>query len=463
MKRVKDNTPHKCGICGDTVPASGMGSHLYHKHEGWNSDKYAKVYGEFRKSKLKELKKKEKSTYRCEECDFKASSHKQLVHHIVKYHGDWEDYYVKHYFGGEWPTCNCGCGSKVKLIKSGIDGEGNKTYRRSYVTGHNIYLNETGYRENTQESKEKMRKSAIERMQRKEGTFFTSGPSKSEQEIADFIKYLGFDVIQNDRELLNGLEIDIVIPSKKIAIEYNGGYYHSDLYKNKNYHLKKTKEVNSKGYRLIHIWEFDWHYKKHIVQNIIKNSLGIVNNRYYARKSKVKYITRKESSEFLKNNHLQGSAVSKYNLGLFVDGDLKQVMTFSNLRSATGLSNKSNSYELLRLCSKYDTTVVGGASKLFKRFVKDYKPNSIISYANRDWSLGNVYDSLKMDFKGYTPPGYFYVKSKIKYTRQQFQKHKLVQQGYDESKTEYQIMLERGFYRVWDCGNLRYEWNVEKH
>jgi len=97
---------------------------------------------------------------------------------------------------------------------------------------------------------------------------------------------------------------------------------------------------------------------------------------------------------------------------------------------------------------------------MFSYFKKKYGPTYIISYANRDWSQGNLYQKLEMTYKGNTPPGYFYVKSKHKFSRFQFQKHKLVEQGADPTLTEYEIMLERGYYRIWDCGNLRFEWKA---
>jgi hypothetical protein len=133
-------------------------------------------------------------------------------------------------------------------------------------------------------------------------------------------------------------------------------------------------------------------------------------------------------------------------------------MTFSALRTATGNIAKEGTYELVRFCNLLDTTVVGGASKLFKCFIQRYSPQEIISYANRDWSVGEMYKKLEMNFLKYTQPGYFYVKSKYKFSRFQFQKHKLVKQGADPSLTEYQIMTQSGYYRIWDTGNLLFKW-----
>lgn len=459
MKRKKDKTPIKCKLCEQTLTASGMPSHLYSRHKGYSSDRYALEFGEFRKVKRKLEEKLSESQVICEVCDLRLISHQHLLYHIRKVHTiEWQVYFVKYFFKGEHPVCSCGCGSKVNLIRHGKNDKGENVFAREMLAGHNSHR--PGYRSCTPDQKERMRKSAIKRMKRKKGVFFQSGPSLAETGLFEFIKEnLPEDlVIRSDKELLSGLEVDILIPSLKIGVEYNGGYFHCDLFKDRKYHLNKTQEALDKGYRLIHIWEHDWTHNREIVKSILLNILSKTVKRVYARKTEIVTLTAKEANTFLNENHLQGASVSRVRFGLKYQGDLVSVMTFSGLRKAVGMDTRDNHYELVRFCNKKEHTVVGGASKLFKYFIKEYSPDRVISYASRDWSIGGLYENLEMVFKGYTSPGYFYVKSKIKYTRFNFQKHKLVEQGADPSKTEYEIMLEKGYYRVWDCGNLRYEW-----
>lgn len=457
VMRQKDHTPIKCQLCSETVTASGMGSHLYHKHNNLSSDEYAFKFGEFRKSKLKLLEKKVNSDVSCKVCSKKVVSHKGLLHHITIEHSmNWKDYYIKYFFGGKHPTCQCGCGKKVKLLKNGKNDKKEKAYSREYLPGHNTKLNLPGYRFNTQEQKDKMRESAIKRMKQSKGTFFTNGPSSGEVELRNFIYSVTKKVEFNNKEILSGLEIDIYLPDYKIGIEYNGDYFHSDLFKKKSFHLKKTKELQDKGIRLIHIWESDWYCRKKIVKSMLLNILNKTPNRIYARNTLVKEISKKESNEFLNENHLQGSSVDKIRLGLYFNNELVSVMTFSSLRKAVGHSSKNGSYELVRFCNKVDTTVIGGASKLYRFFIKKYSPSYIVSFANRDWSNGSLYNKLGMKFEKFTTPGYFYSKSRHKFSRFRFQKHKLVEQGEDPTLTEYQIMLKNGFYRVWDTGNYKF-------
>lgn len=458
LKRQKDQTLHICNICKEELPASGMPSHLYHKHDKLSSDQYVKRYGEFRKKYLKLGKKIEQNNFKCLDCQVKFSSHKSLMHHINKEHDGWKPYLVKHVFKGEHPTCKCGCGQKVKLLQSGKDDRGNLTYARSYISGHDTKTRRPGYRVNNEKQKQKMSTSAINRRKR-EGTYYINGPSKSEKKLADFVESLGFSIIRSDRETLLNRELDIYIPSKKIAIEYNGTRFHSEEFKkDKKAHLKKTEACAKLGIRLIHVWEPDYYHNPRIVEGIIKHVLGKTERRVYGRSTGVREISNKQAVDFLNQNHLQGSSVSKIRLGLFLQEELVSVMTFSSLRRATGKTSQEGSYELIRYSSLLGTQVLGGASKLFKYFVKHYKPISVISYANRDWSDGNLYTQLKMSFKGFTPPGYFYVKSRYKYSRFEFQKHKLVKQGKDPNLTEYEIMRQDGYSRVWNCGNYVFEY-----
>jgi hypothetical protein len=457
MKRQKDLNEVSCKLCGQVVTAAGLPSHLRHIHQT-NSQEYVDRFGEYRQKYLKQEQRLSESQITCHICNSKMISHKQLIHHIQAFHKiNWKDYFVKYFFGGVHPVCGCGCGEKVELLRSGKNDKGELTYARSHISGHNTRQRRPGYRSNTDDQRMKMRESAIRRMKERKGTFFESGPSKVEQQVQDFIKTLVPSAVFNDKTTLSGHEIDILIPEKNLAIEFNGSYFHSDLFKTRQYHLHKTKELNSKGLTAVHIWECDWKASPDIIKSTLTSLLGKTPVKIYARNTQVREISNAQAADFLRHNHLQGTSVSKIRLGLFYKEELVSVMTFSGLRKATGRSSVEGSFELVRFCSKKYTNVIGGASKLLKYFIKEYKPSAILSFANRDWSTGNVYQKLGFTFTGFTPPGYFYVKSNIRFSRFQFQKHKLVQAGKDPDLTEYEIMTQDGYLRIWDCGNLKYE------
>jgi hypothetical protein len=130
-------------------------------------------------------------------------------------------------------------------------------------------------------------------------------------------------------------------------------------------------------------------------------------------------------------------------------------MSFSKTRF-----DKKYEYELTRFATKCGYQVVGGASKLFKRFVLDYNPASVVSYADLRYSVGNVYEKLNFNLKHKTKPGYYWFKNGIIYNRQMFQKKNLKKfANYDIMKTEKQMMFENGYRLLKNCGNLVYVWS----
>jgi hypothetical protein len=284
--------------------------------------------------------------------------------------------------------------------------------------------------------------------------------SQYESQIHEFLKSLGMEFNINDKSVISPYELDIYIPELNLAIEFNGLYWHSELYKDKNYHIDKTNLCLSKGVNLFHVWEDDWVYKQDIIKSMIGNKLGN-SNVIYARKCVVRNITQKEKKIFLENNHLQGNCNSSINIGLYYNDELVSLMTFGKLRINLGNKKSIDDYfELLRFSNKLKYTIVGGASKLLNFFKKNYKFTKIITYSKNDHSIGHLYKTIGFNYVSDTPCGYSYVgNSKIKENRYKYNKHTLVKDGYDPNLTEREIMINRGFYRVYDSGNKKWELN----
>lgn len=284
--------------------------------------------------------------------------------------------------------------------------------------------------------------------------------SNIEKEVANFIAsiYSG-NILLSDRTILeSGLELDIVIPGLKIAIEVDGLYWHSEEYKSKDYHLEKTLEAQSKGYRLIHIFENEWMSKQEIVKIRLRHILGVSKDRVYARKCKAREISWKEAKEFLEKYHIQGSAPSSVNIGLFDQtNELVYVQTYSKARFT-----KDCEWELIRAASKY--TVVGAVSKALKYFLKVYNPNSIISYCDIRWNTGESYEKAGFLLSHVSDPNYWYFNNAYSlYSRLAFQKHKLVTKlsNFDPNLTEKENMYNNGYKRIYDCGNLVFKYFKE--
>jgi hypothetical protein len=280
-----------------------------------------------------------------------------------------------------------------------------------------------------------------------------------ENELYNFIRenYNG-KVIKNYRNLISK-ELDIYLPDLNLAFEFNGLYWHSELYKSRNYHIDKTKECNDNGVQLIHIWEDDWILRKDIVKSIILNKMK-KSKSIYARKTEIKEITdNKIIRDFLNKNHIQGFVGSSIKLGLYYKGDLVALMTFGKLRRSLGQKSEEGYYELIRYCSNLNTNVIGGASKTLKYFIDSYQPKSIISYSDNSISDGYMYDKIGFKLLSETVVNYYWVINGVRNHRFNFRKDKLVKSGYDSNKTEIEIMNELGYYRIFDCGSKKWLYN----
>ena len=279
--------------------------------------------------------------------------------------------------------------------------------------------------------------------------------SNAECEIRELIMQCTSEIKCNDRELIAPYEIDILIEHKNLAIEYDGFYYHNEKAVWKNYHLNKTELCEKQNFQLIHIFENEWLYKQDIVKSRLKNLLGIYDATVFARKCEIREVTSKESKIFQEANHIQGACNSSVNLGLYFNNELISLMTFGKCRF-----NKNYEWELLRFCNKLGYHVPGAAGKLLKHFEKTYNPTSLISYADRRWSRGKLYDALGFTLDHISRPNYWYYKNgdyELK-SRVNFQKHKLKDklEKFDPKLSESENMKNNGYLKIYDCGNLVY-------
>jgi transcription elongation factor Elf1 len=284
----------------------------------------------------------------------------------------------------------------------------------------------------------------------------TNGSLK-EKQIADFVNNLGFDIIRNCRNTLrNNKELDIVIPDHNLAIEFNGLYWHNDMRVEKNYHLDKLNVAHNEGLKLITIFEDEWDNKPNVVKNRLMYALGVHPNKLGARECSISTITTTQAKKFVNDHHLQGYTPSSVKLGLIKNHELMAVMTFSKLSRSKSHTPTENSWELSRFCTHQDWSISGAASRLFKHFVKNYSPEQVISFADKRWGNGNVYNSLGFEFNGDTSPGYWYIKNSNRIHRFALRKNS----NDDQSLTEYENRLAQGYLRIWDCGHSRWIWRA---
>ena len=277
-----------------------------------------------------------------------------------------------------------------------------------------------------------------------------SNYSLEEKEIVEFLKSLNLIIVENDRSLID-FELDIYIPSKKIAIEYNGLYWHSSPIVNTkiiNKHLIKTIKCEQLGIQLIQIFSDEWKYKKDIIKSMLLSKLGLITNKIYARSCEFKLVDIINSKKFLNENHIQGYVYGD-NYGLYHNNELVFLLTL-------GISRfEKNKIELLRLCTKKYTLVVGGISKILNKI--DF--NEIITYADRRYSTIHSYGNM-FKYIGYTKPNYYWVDkhNEVRISRYKTMKHKLYKllKNYDENKTENENMFFNNYRILFDSGNLKF-------
>ena len=280
--------------------------------------------------------------------------------------------------------------------------------------------------------------------------------SKWENDVYGYITSLGVDAEQSNRKILNGKEIDIYIPEMKIGVECDGLIWHNEKTCDNNYHINKTNKAKNKGVRLIHIFEDEWKYKKDVVKSMLSAIFGKTQTTIYARNCEIKIVGAHEKRIFIDTNHIQGDTKSKVNIGLYHNGELVSVMTFGTPRVNLKGDKSEGYWELVRFCNKIGARVVGGASKLLSYFKKNYNYKRIVSYCDKRWFDGKLYEKLGFTHDHDSKPNYFYVINDRRKNRFQFRKDALVKEGYDPAKTEHQIMLDRGIYRIYDCGTKVY-------
>lgn len=282
----------------------------------------------------------------------------------------------------------------------------------------------------------------------------------SKKELLQFIKsvYSG-KIIENTRKVISPKELDIYLPEKQLAFEFNGTYWHSEhLGLSKNYHQEKTKACHKAKIRLIHIFEHEWLFNRDKIKSLIRSALGIYSIRLYARKCQIKPIGADMYRQFLLANHLQCAVNSSIRYGLFYQDELVSVIGFGKSRF------KKDEIELHRYCVKANYQIVGGFSKLIKYACVNEHITKFVSYVDFSHFNGRGYKKAGFTLEYLTQPSYIYIKGSEIKSRMQCQKHKLSAflSAYYDDLSESDNMRLNGWYKVYDCGNLKLKYTLPR-
>ena len=250
------------------------------------------------------------------------------------------------------------------------------------------------------------------------------GSSSGELSLCKFLDHNEIAYIKHDRKLIPPYQIDIVIPSLKVAIEYCGLYWHSEeVGRHKNYHLNKLELCEANKYRLITIFEDEWLYNREVVLHKLSLLLGVTDCIIHASQCYIKNISTNLAKCFCDINHLQGYNKSSVKAGVFKKNELLAVMLFSKY---------GHKWKISRFCTKIGVNLVGSAHCLLQYFKRHYKWDVIMFCADRRWLEKELCFEFNFDFFDKLPPVCWYIKSKKR------------------------VKLKTGF-RIWDCGNIIYK------
>jgi hypothetical protein len=280
--------------------------------------------------------------------------------------------------------------------------------------------------------------------------------SKAEQEILDWIRTLYPEAAKFRKE---SNEIDIFVPSINLGIEHNGLYYHSMLFKEKEYHINKTKFFESHNIRVIHIWEHEWKYRKEQVKSFITSALGKNEFKLNARNCNIRWSSLKEeiakAHVLIDATHIQGHTNStKYVANVYYKEDLIATATFGKHHRG------KDEWVLTRFCTKKSYTVRGLLSKISKIAYKNLQ-EPLTSWADYRLSQGNGYLMAGWQLEDTLKPDYFYFKtSTLQISSKQSRQKRLVKTP--QELTEYEHAQLEGLEQVWDCGKIRFKYNPQK-
>lgn len=271
--------------------------------------------------------------------------------------------------------------------------------------------------------------------------------SKPEQQIRRFLKENGVFYKPNVRRIIHPLELDLFIPSHSLAIEVNGIYWHSERYKDKNYHFDKLKMCNDVGVELLQFWDIEIEKRPDVVMGILRRKLGIdISERVNARECVPVIVSNNEAGPFFDRHHIQGTSPRSRYIGLkSKDGNLVALMAYKMTGKVTEIVRYSTS-----------CTVRGGFTKLLSKI----PGKTIVTFSDSRISDGKLYkNSGFLQSKMILPDYSYFYKSdlyhKFNFRKERFKRDKSL--VYDPTLTERELTTVNNIHRVYDAGKVKWE------
>lgn len=272
--------------------------------------------------------------------------------------------------------------------------------------------------------------------------------SNGEKKVCSFLDELNIKYKTSFTIPKKKTQVDILIPSHNLGIEFNGLYWHSDVHRNNNYHLNKTKDCLNNNINLFHIFEDEWVYKSEIIKSIIKQKLGLIKIKIKTELCEIRQVSQPDYFKFLNENHIEGQYASLIAYGLYHKNDLVSIVTAT--------IDKLNNLIIDRFCDKINTNIVGATDKLINYIVNEKEIKKVIAESDIRFCNDDIYERLGFNKSATISPRFYYINQTRRYNKSNFIKSKLVKEGADSSKSLKEIMKNKHFHRIYDCGHIKW-------
>lgn len=299
--------------------------------------------------------------------------------------------------------------------------------------------------------------------------------SKGEEAVATYMALFGA-VTRRDHDILSPRELDVYLPGQNVAVEYCGDYWHSldsleAVRVRKNRHHQKYQDCKDKGIRLFTIYESEWINRNYAIRRLLRNALGKSKGKLMARKCELRSVPLTDAKEFYERYHPQGGAGNGEHYGLYWRDKLVACMRFTH-----GANDRGHAKERVWTLTRYATriTVAGAASRLFKAFITEHKPQEVKSFSDNRYFEGGMYQQLGFVLEEETGPDYqvwspkLGLRPKTHYQRrvlaQRLKEHGF-EEGFDpdtDPRSEAEVTFLMGCRRLYDCGKKRWVWRLDQ-
>lgn len=266
-------------------------------------------------------------------------------------------------------------------------------------------------------------------------------------ELLEFVRSLAPDALSNDRTVISPLELDIVIPSARLAVEFNGLCWHSEAHRGRTYHSDKTRMSAAAGYRLLHVWEDEWRNRRPIIESMVRHRLGCDARRVGARECEVVRPTLEERRNFFDRCHIDGDTPASEAWALSLRGELLACLSVRR----PGHRKWADRLEVARFAVASGCSVPGALSRLSRQALKRAAADGhqgLMSYVDTRYGDGAGYLRAGYIQHSRTGPTFWWSDFSQRFNRFRYRADPT------RGLTEAQVASAGGVSKVWGCDQL---------